>query len=174
MRKYVVNQLGSKVIPALEKMTGRAYDEDRCGRCSPARPGPRTTSCPLESAKHKPSPIDAYFAASTTSVRSSRLPRHGDAVDYYRELREEWTSARQGRAAHARRRARGEALPPRRRGPPNWTSFREFWKMFSDEGAVVVASTYTKVGGSTTTASATTQRGRSRRSPSTARAATRT
>jgi len=32
-------------------------------------------------------------------------------------------------------------------GPPNWTSFREFWKMFADEGAVVVASTYTKVGG---------------------------
>jgi Benzoyl-CoA reductase/2-hydroxyglutaryl-CoA dehydratase subunit, BcrC/BadD/HgdB len=32
-------------------------------------------------------------------------------------------------------------------GPPNWTSFREFWKMFYDEGAVVVASTYTKVGG---------------------------
>ena len=32
-------------------------------------------------------------------------------------------------------------------GPPNWTSFRQFWKMFSDEGAVAVASTYTKVGG---------------------------
>jgi len=32
-------------------------------------------------------------------------------------------------------------------GPPNWTSFRDFWQMFSDEGAVVVASTYTKVGG---------------------------
>ena len=32
-------------------------------------------------------------------------------------------------------------------GPPNWTSFREFWKMFYDEGAVVVASSYTKVGG---------------------------
>jgi len=32
-------------------------------------------------------------------------------------------------------------------GPPNWTSFREFWKMFSDERAVMVASTYTKVGG---------------------------
>jgi benzoyl-CoA reductase subunit B len=32
-------------------------------------------------------------------------------------------------------------------GPPNWTSFREFWKMFTDEDAVVVASTYTKVGG---------------------------
>jgi benzoyl-CoA reductase subunit B len=45
----------------------------------------------------------------------------------------------------------GESRPERYRvvveGPPNWTSFREFWRMFSDEGAVVVASTYTKVGG---------------------------
>ena len=32
-------------------------------------------------------------------------------------------------------------------GPPNWTHFREFWKMFHDQGAVVVASSYTKVGG---------------------------
>ena len=32
-------------------------------------------------------------------------------------------------------------------GPPNWTSFREFWKMFYDESAVVVASSYTEVGG---------------------------
>jgi benzoyl-CoA reductase subunit B len=32
-------------------------------------------------------------------------------------------------------------------GPPNWTSFRDFWKMFYDEGAVIVASTYAKVGG---------------------------
>jgi benzoyl-CoA reductase subunit B len=32
-------------------------------------------------------------------------------------------------------------------GPPNWTNFHEFWQMFSDERAVVVASTYTKVGG---------------------------
>ncbi|MDH3432822.1 MAG: 2-hydroxyacyl-CoA dehydratase, partial [Gammaproteobacteria bacterium] len=28
-----------------------------------------------------------------------------------------------------------------------WTHFRDFWKMFYDEGAVVVASSYTKVGG---------------------------
>jgi benzoyl-CoA reductase subunit B len=32
-------------------------------------------------------------------------------------------------------------------GPPNWTHFREFWKMFHDQGAVVVASSYTNVGG---------------------------
>ena len=32
-------------------------------------------------------------------------------------------------------------------GPPNWTHFRDFWHMFSKEGAVCVASTYTRVGG---------------------------
>ena len=32
-------------------------------------------------------------------------------------------------------------------GPPNYTNFRQFWKMFYDEGATVVASSYTKVGG---------------------------
>jgi len=32
-------------------------------------------------------------------------------------------------------------------GPPNWTSFNEFWRMFSRERAVIVASTYTRVGG---------------------------
>jgi benzoyl-CoA reductase subunit B len=32
-------------------------------------------------------------------------------------------------------------------GPPNWTHFRDFWKLFHDMKAVVVASTYTKVGG---------------------------
>ncbi len=32
-------------------------------------------------------------------------------------------------------------------GPPNWTNFLDFWRMFSREGATVVASTYTRVGG---------------------------
>ena len=32
-------------------------------------------------------------------------------------------------------------------GPPNWTHFRDFWKLFYDQGAVAVASSYTKVGG---------------------------
>ena len=32
-------------------------------------------------------------------------------------------------------------------GPPCWTNFRDLWKMFYEEGAVIVASTYTKVGG---------------------------
>jgi benzoyl-CoA reductase subunit B len=32
-------------------------------------------------------------------------------------------------------------------GPPNWTNFHDFWRMFSREGATVVSSTYTRVGG---------------------------
>ena len=32
-------------------------------------------------------------------------------------------------------------------GPPNWTNFFDFWRMFSREGATVVSSTYTRVGG---------------------------
>ena len=53
-------------------------------------------------------------------------------------------------------------------GPPNWTSFREFWKMFYDEGAVVVARPTPRSAACTTSASATTRSIRSSRSPTTA------
>jgi benzoyl-CoA reductase subunit B len=104
----------------------------------------------LESAKHVPSPIDAYFGGvyyigpMFTAFRGT-----AEGVAYYRVLREE---------VEARLRAGLGPLTPEgsqgkeryrlvMEGPPNWTSFREFWKMFYDEGAVVVASSYTKVGG---------------------------
>ena len=104
----------------------------------------------LESAKHTPSPIDAYFGAVYyVGPIFSSFRGTPDAVLYYQELREEV----QGRID----RGEGPVTPdgpmgPERyrlvvEGPPNWTHFREFWKMFHSEGAVVVASTYTKVGG---------------------------
>ncbi|MCA8961339.1 MAG: 2-hydroxyacyl-CoA dehydratase, partial [Planctomycetes bacterium] len=104
----------------------------------------------LESAKHRPSPIDAYFGGVYyigpifTAFRGTQ-----DAVDYYRELREEIDErVRLGKGPVT---PDGELDEEKYRlvveGPPNWTSFRQFWKMFVDEGAVVVASTYTKVGG---------------------------
>jgi benzoyl-CoA reductase subunit B len=151
MRTYVVDQLRRKVIPALEKATGRAYDEDRL-RDLLARSARAEDDLVrvLESAKHAPSPIDAYFGGVYyigpifTAFRGT-----DEAVEYYRLLREE--------VEERVRLGRGPLLPEgdmaRERyrlvveGPPNWTSFRRFWKMFSDEGAVVVASTYTKVGG---------------------------
>jgi benzoyl-CoA reductase subunit B len=151
MREYVVAQLKKKVIPALEAATGRKYDQDRLSEFL-ARSAQAEDDLVhvLESAKNTPSPIDAYFGGVYyigpifTAFRGTE-----DAVAYYRELREEIDERvrlRQGPVTPD-----GELKDERYRivveGPPNWTNFREFWKMFSDEGAVVVASTYTKVGG---------------------------
>jgi benzoyl-CoA reductase subunit B len=151
MRTYVVDQLKRKIIPALEKATGRAYDEDRLRELL-ARSAKAEDDLVwvLESAKNKPSPIDAYFGGVYyigpifTAFRGTE-----EAVDYYRELRAE--------VEERLRLGKGPVIPDGEleneryrivvEGPPNWTSFRRFWKMFSDEGAVVVASTYTKVGG---------------------------
>jgi benzoyl-CoA reductase subunit B len=151
MRDYVARQLRDEVIPALERISGKKYDEDRLvemlRRSAQAEDD---LVAVLESAKHRPSPIDAYFGGVYyigpifTAFRGTE-----DAVDYYRLLRSEVEE----RIA----RGLGPVTPDgdmgkeRFRivveGPPNWTSFHEFWKMFADEGAVVVASTYTKVGG---------------------------
>ncbi len=151
MRDYVVKQLREEIIPALEKVSGRKYDEDRLKEClRRAAQAENDLVWVLESAKNVPSPIDGYFAAVYyvgpifSSFRGTE-----DAVAYYRELRAEIEE----------RMARGDTpmtpdgpLGPEKyrlvvEGPPNWTHFREFWSMFHSEGAVVVASTYTKVGG---------------------------
>ena len=151
MRSYVVEQLQTQVIPELERVSGRAYDEDRLREClSLSARAEDDLVWVLQSAKHVPSPIDAYFGAVYyvgpifSSFRGTE-----DAVAYYRELRVE--------TEERLRLGKGPVTPDgdmgneRFRvvveGPPNWTSFRQFWKMFSDLGAVSVASTYTKVGG---------------------------
>jgi len=151
MRKYVVGQLRKKVIPALEKITGQAYDEDRLKQLL-ARSAQAEDNLVhvLECAKNRPSPIDAYFGGVYyigpifTAFRGTQ-----DAVEYYRALRAEIDErVRLGKGPVT---PDGEIAEERYRivveGPPNWTSFREFWKMFASEGAVVVASSYTKVGG---------------------------
>jgi benzoyl-CoA reductase subunit B len=151
MRDYVVAQLRKKVIPTLEKVSGRKFDMDRL-REELARSAKAEDDLVwvLESARHKPAPIDAYFGGVYyvgpifSSFRGSQ-----DAVEYYRELREEV----QQRIDQGLGPMTPDGPLERERfrlvveGPPNWTSFREFWRMFSDEGAVVVASSYTKVGG---------------------------
>jgi len=151
MREYMVEQMRKEVIPALEKLTGITYDEERLrGLLALSARAEDDMVHVLESAKHRPSPIDAYFGGvyyigpMFTAFRGTEA-----AVDYYATLRAEVD----GRVA----RGEGPITPegPMREerfrlvveGPPNWTNFREFWQMFSDEGAVVVASTYTKVGG---------------------------
>ncbi|HEU4383671.1 MAG TPA: 2-hydroxyacyl-CoA dehydratase, partial [Anaeromyxobacteraceae bacterium] len=103
-----------------------------------------------DAARHRPSPIDGYFGGVYyigpifTAFRGTP-----EATEFYRVLR--------GEIEERVRQKKGPITPDGEmgeekyrlvvEGPPNWTNFREFWKMFYDEGAVVVASSYTKVGG---------------------------
>jgi benzoyl-CoA reductase subunit B len=150
-RSYVARQIRETLIPALEKATGRRYDEERL-RVNLARSAAAEEDlvAVLQSAKRMPSPIDAYFGAVYyVGPIFSAFRGTAEGVAYYRALRAEVEE----RAA----RGEGPATPAGRldrqkwrlvvEGPPNWTHFREFWRMFAEEEAVVVASTYSKVGG---------------------------
>jgi len=150
-RKFVTDQIRDTVIPALEKVTGRPYDEERLKHyLSLSAQAEDDLVTVLETAKKKPSPIDSYFGAVYyVGPIFSAFRGTEDGAAYYRELRKEVEA----------RAERGEGpitpfgpLDDQKfrlvvEGPPNWTHFRDFWKMFVDEKAVVVASTYTKVGG---------------------------
>jgi benzoyl-CoA reductase subunit B len=151
MRDYVVKQLKEVVIPALERVSGKAYDENRLKEllARSARAEDNLVWV-LESAKRVPSPIDGYFAAVYyVGPIFSAFRGTQDAVDYYAELREEIEE----RIALGLGPLTPDGTLEKERfrlvveGPPNWTHFRELWKMFHSEGAVVVASTYSKVGG---------------------------
>ncbi len=148
---YVVRQLRDEVIPKLERLTGVAYDEEKLrAALARSRKAEDDLVWVLETGKRRPSPIDAYFGGVYyvgplfTSFRGGE-----DCVRYYALLREE-VEARLA-AGKGPLTPEGELREERFRlvveGPPNWTSFRDFWKIFYDEGAVVVASSYTKVGG---------------------------
>jgi len=151
MRTYVVEQLRRKVIPLMEEVSGRAYDEDRLKEAlALSAKAEDDLVWVLESAKNRPSPIDAYFGGVYyIGPMFSAFRGTQGAVDYYQSLRSEIEQRVRERRGPLT--PDGELENERYRvvveGPPNWTSFREFWKMFADEGAVVVASTYTKVGG---------------------------
>jgi benzoyl-CoA reductase subunit B len=150
-RAYITEQIRSDLIPALEKVTGRSYDEDRLRHhLGLAAEAEDHLVAVLESAKNRPSPIDAYFGAVYyVGPIFSAFRGTEEGVEYYRELRSEV----EARAADGRGPITPDGPLDDQRfrlvveGPPNWTSFREFWRMFAEEQAVVVASTYTKVGG---------------------------
>ncbi|EME69693.1 benzoyl-CoA reductase subunit B [Paramagnetospirillum caucaseum] len=151
MRDYIVKQLKEVVIPTMEQVSGVKFDIDRLRECLKlSAKAEEDLVWVLQSAKNKPSPIDAYFGAVYyvgpifTAFRGTQ-----DAVEFYQILRAEIEERiRLGKGPVT---PEGEMGPERYRlvteGPPNWTHFREFWKMLYDEGAVAVASSYTKVGG---------------------------
>jgi len=151
MRKYVVDQLANEVIPALEKLAGKKLDMRELGRrLALSRQAEDDLVAVWESAKHRPSPIDGYFGGVYyIGPIFSAFRGTEDAVKYYRLLRaevEDRMSRNEGPMTPD-----GPSPEEKYRlvveGPPNWTSFTDFWRMFSREGATVVASTYTRVGG---------------------------
>ena len=151
MRDYVVKQLKETIIPALERVSGVKFDIDRLREyMKESVKAEEDLVHVLQSAKHRPSPIDGYFGAVYyigpifTAFRGTP-----EATQFYGVLRGEIDErVREGKGPIT---PEGELTEEKYRlvveGPPNWTSFRDFWKMFYDEGAVVVASTYAKVGG---------------------------
>ncbi|MFY9830715.1 MAG: benzoyl-CoA reductase subunit B [Rhodoplanes sp.] len=151
MTEYMVKQLKEEVIPKLERISGVKFDIDRLREyLKKSVKAEDNLVRVLQTAKSKPSPIDAYFGGIYYigpifgAFRGTQ-----DAIDYYGFLRnevEERLAAGQGPVTPD-----GDMGAEKYRlvveGPPNYTNFRQFWKMFYDEGAVVVASSYTKVGG---------------------------
>ncbi|MEK6706889.1 MAG: benzoyl-CoA reductase subunit B [Bdellovibrionota bacterium] len=151
MRQYVVRQLRETAVPMMEKISGKKLNEEKLkSLLESAARAEDDLVWVWDSAKHKPSPIDAYFGGVYyVGPIFSAFRGLPECEQYYRELRSEV----EFRIKHKM----GPTVPDGElkeqkfrlvvEGPPNWTSFREFWKMFSDEKAVVVSSTYTKVGG---------------------------
>ena len=151
MRQYVVSQLEENVIPALEKVAGKKLDMNELARrLQLSARAEEDLVAVWESARHRPSPIDGYFGGVYyvgpifSSFRGSE-----DAARYYAELRAE--VEQRVREKRGPMTPDGEMKEEKYRlvveGPPNWTSFHDFWRMFSKEGATVVSSTYTRVGG---------------------------
>lgn len=151
MVSYMVKQLETEVIPKMEKVAGKKLDYNRLNKMlHNSLQAEDYWVKVLESAKNTPSPIDAYFAGVyymgpiNTAFRGTE-----EAVEYYKELYKEITERIENKLLPIT--PEGELKEEKYRlvveGPPNWTNFREFWKIFYDMGAVIVASTYTKVGG---------------------------
>lgn len=151
MINYMVKQMHEEVIPKMEEVSGVKYDENKLKKILEySREAEEWITKIFETPKHKPSPIDAYFAGvyyiGPINIGFRGTP---EAVEYYKELYNEIQERiRLGLGPVT---PEGEMKEERFRlvveGPPNWTSFREFWKIFYDMGAVIVASSYTKVGG---------------------------
>ncbi len=151
MVDYIVDQLRKKVIPTLESVSGKKFNEDDLSeRMALSAKAEDDLVAVFESAKNVPSPIDGYFGGVYyIGPIFSAFRGTAEAVEYYATLRKEIDE----RVAQGLGPVTPDGVLNDQKyrivveGPPNWTHFREFWKMFSDEGAVCVASTYTKVGG---------------------------
>ncbi|HDL00921.1 MAG TPA: benzoyl-CoA reductase subunit B [candidate division Zixibacteria bacterium] len=148
---YIKEQLKNEVIPKFEKVSGQKFDNDKLGaKMDLSAQAEDLLIEVFDSAKHTPSPIDAYFGGVYyigpifTAFRGSQ-----DCLEYYQELLKEVNYRVVNKLGPITPEGymKEEKFRLVVEGPPNWTHFRGFWKMFYDIGAVFVGSTYTRVGG---------------------------
>jgi len=151
MTDYMVKQLKNDVIPKMEQVSGQKFNPDKLKTILQHSADTEDLIVKIfDTTKNVPSPIDAYFAGvyyiGPINIGFRGTP---EATEYYKELYSEiMERVRLGLGPLT---PEGEMEEERFRlvveGPPNWTSFREFWKLFYDMGAVIVSSSYTRVGG---------------------------
>jgi len=141
--EYVAGQL-QELIPQLEKIAGRPYDDEAHRRmiASSVEAEDLWVNI-LESAKRRPSPFDAYFEAVFYMAPMYVLRGLPECLRFYETA---WAEISE-RLEHGRGPTGEEQFRVVVEGPPPWPHFRAFWEMFQRWGAVAVASTYAKVGG---------------------------
>ncbi len=150
MIDYGAKQLKEEVIPALEKATGNKYDEDKLkAMLSLSAKAEEDYTWVLDSTKHRPSPIDAFFQGVYyigpifNGWRGTQ-----ECCDYYSLLRKEVENRiSEGKGPVGPDGEIKEKIRLVISGPQPWIAFRDNWKIFSDWGVVVVGADYPKVGG---------------------------
>jgi len=128
-----------------------------CAEISSVRYDPNTLSAALEhsraaedlwvrilqSARHRPSPFDAFFEAVFFMAPIYVLRGLRECTEYYEAA---WREI-QERLQHNIGPVSEERFRVVLEGPPPWPYFRNFWELFKHWGVCCVASTYSKVGG---------------------------
>jgi len=149
--KYGVKQIEKVVIPQLEEMTGIKFDMDRLkGELALSREMEEDVASIFQAGKNIPCPVDGLFQALyyigpiNTYFRGTQ-----EGVDFYKLVRkvvEKRVAAGEGPMTPF-----GKMKEQKYRLAVDcgitWDHFKEYSKIFYDEGAITVASTYTKVGG---------------------------
>lgn len=150
MIQYMVKQLKEEVIPKMEMVSGKKLDEDKLEIILENSAKAEDLIVKIfDTTENRPSPIDAFFAG-VYYIGPINIGFRGtsEAVTYYEELYKEILErVKKGLGPVTPEGEVDEKFRLVVEGPPNWTSFREFWKLFYDFGAVIVSSSYTKVGG---------------------------
>jgi benzoyl-CoA reductase subunit B len=140
---YVVAQL-EELACVCREITGRPYDPDRLSQALElSRQAEDLWVQILHAARHRPSPLDAFFEAVFFMAPIYVLRGTPECVDYYRTA---WQEIEE-RLAHRLGPVSQERFRVVLEGPPPWPHFRTFWELFKRWGVCCVASTYSKVGG---------------------------